>query len=231
MDFVLDLIDGVSGPGAGTSLTTLLLSLLMACAIGQLIGWVYMWTHASPSYSKTFASSLVILPVIVALMMVLMSGSTAIAFGLLAVFAVVRFRNVLKDTRDTTFVLWAIIEGMGAGTLHFVEAICGTVVIGLMLAYLRISDFGSRNRFDSLLSLDLAGVSGDFDDLLAPVLKRHASRWKRTGEQHLTRTGSNISYQLLLRDPSRSEELRKDLLLREEIEQLSLFVHDDQWET
>ena len=48
-----------------------------------------------------------------------------IAFGLLAVFAVVRFRNVLKDTRDTTFILWAIVQGMGAGTYRYATTIIG----------------------------------------------------------------------------------------------------------
>ena len=31
-------------------------------------------------------------------------------------FGVVRFRNVLKDTRDTIFILWAIMEGVAIGT-------------------------------------------------------------------------------------------------------------------
>ena len=75
--------------------------LLLAFVIGQTIGWTYMWTHRVLSYSQTFTSSLVVLPVLVSLMMMLMSGSIVIAFGLLSVFAVVRFRNVLKDTRDT----------------------------------------------------------------------------------------------------------------------------------
>ena len=85
--------------------------LILAFVIGQVIGWTYMYTHRVLSYSQTFTASLVVLPVLVALMMMLMSGSVIIAFGLLAVFAVVRFRNVLKDTRDTCYVLWAIVEG------------------------------------------------------------------------------------------------------------------------
>ena len=82
--------------GAVTPIESIVLSLLLAFVIGQIIGWVYMATHTTPSYSSSFVASLVVLPVIVSLMMVLMSGSLMIAFGLLAVFAVVRFRNVLE---------------------------------------------------------------------------------------------------------------------------------------
>ena len=99
-------------PSTSAPIETVLLSLLVAFVVGQLIGWVYMATHTTPSYSSSFVASLVVLPVTVALMMILMAGSLMIAFGLLAVFAVVRFRNVLKDTRDTTYILWAIVEGM-----------------------------------------------------------------------------------------------------------------------
>ena len=101
--------------------------LMLAFVIGQMIGWTYMWTHRVLSYSQTFTSSLVVLPVLVALMMMLMSGSVFIAFGLLAVFAVVRFRNVLKDTRDTYYVLWAIVEGMAVGTRQESTALIGAV--------------------------------------------------------------------------------------------------------
>ena len=77
-----------------------------------------MATHVGLSYSQMFVASLVVVPTLVALTMALMSGDIVIAFGLLAVFAIVRFRNVLKDTRDTTFVMWAILEGMAAGTMR-----------------------------------------------------------------------------------------------------------------
>ncbi len=48
-----------------------------------------------------------------------------IAFGLLAVFGMIRFRNVLKDTRDTTFILWTVMEGMTVGTMRFSTALVG----------------------------------------------------------------------------------------------------------
>ena len=35
--------------------------------------------------------------------MMLLAGNLLVAIGLLSVFAMIRFRNVLKDTRDTTF--------------------------------------------------------------------------------------------------------------------------------
>ena len=221
MDWLLN--SNVSDPAL--PLSSVLLSLLMAAAAGQAVGWIYMATHTSPSYSKTFTSSLVVMPVIVSLMMVLMSGSTVIAFGLLAVFAVVRFRNVLKDTRDTTYILWAIVLGMGLGTQHYTESLAGLIVVGFVMGYLRLSDFGSRHQFDAILSLDLAGDLSGAETSINDLLHRHASKWKRAGDQHLTESSKTIAYELLMRDPSRSDELRAALLNREEVQQISLFIN------
>ncbi len=231
MDQFFDMFTMANPVATTTPVATMLLSLLMACAIGQVMGWTYLWTHVSPSYSKSFTASLVTLPVIVCLMMILMAGSTAIAFGLLAVFAVVRFRNVLKDTRDTSFILWAIVEGMGVGTMHYTEAICGLVVVGGLIGYLWYSDFGSRHQFDATLSIDTGQTSVPLDELLAPILDRHAAKWKKAGNQQFTQLGSSIAYQLLLRDPSRSDELRNELLETDDVRQISLYVNDFQSET
>ena len=126
------------------------LTLLLAFAVGQLVGWMYLATNTAPDYARSFVSSLVVLPVIVSLLMMLMSGSLMIAFGLLAVFAVVRFRNVLRDTRDTVFILWTIVEGMSVGTMRYSTAVLGAAVISAVLAYLRISNFGSRRMPDGI---------------------------------------------------------------------------------
>ena len=115
---------------------TAVLTIVLSFTIGHLVGWVYMWTHVSLSYSRMFVASLVVIPVIVAMVMMLMANNIIVAFGLLAVFAVVRFRNVLKDTRDTTFILWTIVEGMAVGTMKYGIGAAGLPVRG---GHLRVS--------------------------------------------------------------------------------------------
>src|SRR5262245_58474872 len=120
-----DLISALSRPdwpGTADAWTVAFMGLL-AFSAGMWIGFVYMWTHEALSYSRTFVGALASLPLIVAMLMAAMSGSLVVAFGLFAVFGVVRFRNVLKDTRDTTFILWAVMEGLATGTTRFSLAV------------------------------------------------------------------------------------------------------------
>ena len=216
--------------GAAAAPQTSLLVLLLAFVIGQFVGWVYMWTHRGLSYSQTFVASLVVIPVIVAMMMMLMSGSIMFAFGLLAVFAVVRFRNVLKDTRDTTFILWAIMEGLGVGTLKFSTALLAALGIATVLGYLRITAFGSRHRFDAVLSLQLTGDLATGLTRLKELLYQHCARTLLANERKLTDEGLDLSYRLLLRDPARSDELQWALKQSDGFERVSLFMREDESE-
>ena len=210
--------DSIGGPQQALFL------LLLAFVIGQMIGWTYMWTHRVLSYSQTFTSSLVILPVLVSLMMMLMAGSVFIAFGLLAVFAVVRFRNVLKDTRDTSYVLWAIVEGMAVGTRQESTAVIGALVVIGISVYLRVTQFGSRQRYDVVLNLLCAA-----DANLTTVLKRHSRKMQLAASRKVG-DGIDMSYRLQLRDPTRSHDLQTELESTEGVQRVPLFMREDESE-
>jgi hypothetical protein len=199
---------------------TALLVLALAFCIGHVIGWVYIWTHMGLSYSQMFTASLLVMPVIVALVMILMAGNIIVAFGLFAVFAVVRFRNVLKDTRDTSFILWAIVEGMAVGTQRFSTAIMGCLAIALVFLYM---------RFDVILSVQW---TDGLDSIarLKSVLHRHSVRTQLASQRDLDDNNLDLSYRLQLRDPSRSRELLSELRDTPGIARVSLYHREDESE-
>jgi hypothetical protein len=176
-----------------------------------------------------FTASLLVMPVLVALVMVLMASNVLIALGLLAVFAMIRFRNVLKDTRDTTFVLWAIAEGVACGTLRFGIAVTAAVTLSLIFVYLRVTSFGGRHRYDVILSLEWAG-SENYASKLKPLLRRHTMRSQLASQHDLDANKLDLSYRLLLRDPSRSRELLLELEKTQGVARASLFHRSDEAE-
>jgi hypothetical protein len=216
-------------PGAPDGRTVLFM-LLLSFGTGMFIGFVYMWTHEALSYSRTFVGALAVMPVIISMMMAAMSGSLLVAFGLLAVFGVVRFRNVLKDTRDTSFILWVIMEGLSIGTARFSTAMLAAVGIGCAFLLLRVMSFGIRNRYDAVLSLRLTGDVTARMGTLKSVLKRHATRLHLASERRATEEGTDITYRLLLRDTSRSSELQSELTQTEGVQNVSVYMHDDEAE-
>jgi hypothetical protein len=216
-----------AGSNAGVEAT--LLAMLVAFCIGHVVAWIYMWTHEGLSYSRMFTGSLLAMPVIVALVMILMAGNIFVAFGLLAVFTVVRFRNVLKDTRDTTFILWAIVEGMACGTMRFGIAVIGCVVVGLIFLYLRFTAFGGRQQYDVVVTVQWKG-NGNLSAQLKPILRRHSLKAQLASKRTLDDDRQDLSYRLTLRDPGRSRELLSDLQATEGVGRVSLYRREDESE-
>src|SRR5690625_1344728 len=102
-----------------TDTSTLLLGLLLAFLCGQLLAWVYMFTHSVLYYSSSVVSSLIILLMSVSLLMMILDNNIVTAFSLLAVFAIVRFRNILRVTLVSMYILSLIVIGIACGTQKF----------------------------------------------------------------------------------------------------------------
>ena len=204
--------------------------MVMAFAVGMFIGFVYMWTHDALSYSRTFVGALAVMPLIVAMLMLAMAGNIFVAFGLLGVFGVVRFRNVLKDTRDTIFILWAVMEGISIGTTRFSTGALGALGIATAFICLRFISFGTRRRYDAVLSLRVTGDVTARLPSLKHILKRHATRLDLASERRATNEGTDITYRLLLRDTSRSNELQSELTGAEGFANVSVYMHEDEAE-
>jgi hypothetical protein len=196
---------------APVNLPTLFLGLLLALLCGQTLAWVYMVTHSGLSYSRSFVNSLVVMPILVALVMQVLNNNLVTAFGLMAVFAIVRFRNILRDTLDTTYILSVIVLGMACGTQKFTTAVVGCAVVVAVLMALWYTSFGSRHRYDLLLNLHWARPLGELMELNR-LLARHSLKAhcasQRSNEGY---EGIDLSYRLLLRNSERIEELLKEL--------------------
>src|SRR6476659_11462759 len=189
----------------------MILGLLLAFGAGQVIAWVYMLTHSGLSYSRSFVNSLIIMPTLVCLVMMVLSNNLVTAFGLMAVFAIVRFRNILRDTLDTSYILVVILIGMAAGTGKFSTAIIGCLLTVAIMVYLWATAFGARQRYDLIVNLHWTRPPAELPDL-NKLLHRHSLRTICASQRaHEGFEGTDLSYRLLLRDPARMEQLLMEL--------------------
>ena len=196
---------------APTNIPAMVLGLLVAFAGGHVVAWVYMWTHSGLSYSKSFVNSLVVIPTVVSLVMMVLSNNLITAFGLMAVFAIVRFRNILRDTLDTTYILVVIVIGMAAGTLKYSTAIIGCAITVSIFIYLWATAFGSRQRYDMIVNLHWGRPIGELPDL-KNFFQRHSLKTICASQRsHEGYEGTDLSYRLLLRDPERMDQLLMEL--------------------
>ncbi len=207
-----------------------ILGLLLSFVGGQTIAWVYMFTHSGLSYSRSFVGSLLVIPVVVALVMMVLSNNLVTAFGLMAVFAIVRFRNILRDTLDTTYVLSVIVIGMACGTMRVATAVLGCALIALVMFYIWFSAFGTRHRYDVIVNLHWARPLSDLAELRS-LFHRHSLKALCASQRtHDTYEGVDFSYRLLLRDPERMDELLSELSSLQGVSRVTGLKADEQSE-
>ncbi len=79
------------------------------------ITWVYMATKFAQGYRRTFVAALIMLPICATSIVLLIQDSLALAFGLAALVAAVRFRVNLTDALDGIHIFAAICVGLASG--------------------------------------------------------------------------------------------------------------------
>src|SRR5215813_9796354 len=196
---------------AATDYATLIIALLLAFACGHVIAWMYMFTHTGLSYSRSYVNTLILMPVIVALVMLILANNLVLAFGLMAIFAMVRFRSILRDTLDTTYVLAVIAIGLACGTLKFTSAVIGCLATCAIMLYFWATAFGTRYRYNLIVNIQWLRPAAELVEL-RQLLRRH-SRTSQCASQRSNEgyAGVDVSYRLLLRDPARVDELIDEL--------------------
>ena len=220
-------LDASSRLNADRSLAGAILSLLLAFVLGQVIAWTYSRTHSGLSYSRSFTQSLVLMTLIVTMVMYVIGNSIVTAFGLLGALALVRFRNVLKDTRDTAFVFISLVVGMSVGTQKYLISILGTAFLLLVAWYLDTTSFGSMLRFDGYLTLRLTSASGGPPET-TPLLRKFCRAFKQISTRQLGEEDvSEFVFQIGLRDLGRSKDLVEELRKTEGVTHVSLLLRSE----
>jgi hypothetical protein len=79
------------------------------------ITWTYIATKREMGYRKNFARALIVLPICATTIVLLIQNNLALAFGLAAMVAAVRFRVALQEAIDGIYIFSAICVGLAAG--------------------------------------------------------------------------------------------------------------------
>ena len=126
---------------------------IMASAVLSIAIYVSYWyTHSGTAYSKKFNVSLVSLTILTATVMTVIGNNIALSLGMVGALSIVRFRTAIKDSRDTTYIFWAIIVGICCGVSDYYVAAVGSTVVFLVLLL-----FG-RVRNESRILLIIRGT-------------------------------------------------------------------------
>ena len=133
----------------------ILFNVLLACALGLLISGIYILTYKGYSYSPAFVHTLIVVCMVTSLVIMVIGSNLARAFGLVGAMSIIRFRTVLKDSRDIAFVFWTLGIGLAVGANAHQIALLGTLGIGMIVILLYLTNYGYVKDTDYLLRLTI----------------------------------------------------------------------------
>lgn len=140
---------------------------LVACVYGISLG-------ARNAKSASLATALVLLSALVAVVTMVISDSVARAFGLVGALSIVRFRTVVEDTRETAFVIFAVVVGMAIGVRYDVLAVVAVVVVGsaaILLCRLPMLSYSAVAPAKLVVRI---GLGVDPMAMILPVLSKYS---------------------------------------------------------
>lgn len=134
-------------------------AMVLSVLLGMTIGQIHRWTRPLHSGSASFHATLVLMTILITLVTQVIGDNVARAFSLVGALSIVRFRTVVRDTKDTAFVIFAVVIGMCAGAERGWLAIGGTILVGLVAAIYRDRPYNpstSLIRYRLILRMGLA---------------------------------------------------------------------------
>jgi hypothetical protein len=208
---------------AAASPAVVLGRLLLALALGGIVAGIYVRTSRNAMIGESFPTTLALLAVLIAMVTQVIGDNVARAFSLVGALSIVRFRTVVRDTKDTAYVIFAVVVGMAVGAQNLWVAAIGIAVIGcaaFVLAWLG----KSRSDTDATYLVTVRVNQGqDVDQVAGEVLEQHL-QGRQLMSVGTARQGAALEYiyEARLRRGCSPEQLVKVLNLVEGLQDVRL---------
>lgn len=153
------------------------LALLESFVLGFIVMKVYQRQSLFSTQGQSFQKSLLIMAPLVCLILMLIGSNLALSIGMVGALSIVRFRTVLKDPLDLTFLFLLICVGLGCGTYNFLMTFVGVLLILVSLMF-------TKTRRPRMAGGTLI-VSGDDEKNVMSFAQRLAEEYPDLNQQRL----------------------------------------------
>lgn len=206
-----NLIDGLSTINKVSHVylpTEIILNLVFSFILGIIISIVYKKTHKGLSYSQSFMITNIFVCVIVCMVIMIIGNSLARAFALVGALSIIRFRTVVKDTKDTAYIFWSLAAGMACGTGSYFLALAGTIILSGIAFILFFTNFGSIIKSEFILQFRTMANNDKITSEYNKIISEYA---KSSTLLHSEASGDGktlkISLDVVMKEDKKQDEL------------------------
>lgn len=190
----------------------IIINLILSFVLGLIISVVYKYTHKGLSYSQSFMITNIFVAVIVCMVIMIIGNSLARAFALVGALSIIRFRTVVKDTKDTAYIFWSLAAGMASGTGSYFLAIAGTFIITSIAFILDKTNFGSIIKSEFILQFRTISNNSEISSLFNKTISKFSkSSTLLSSESSEDGESIKLSFDIVLKDEKNQTELISEL--------------------
>jgi Domain of unknown function (DUF4956) len=186
-----------TGQAQETSIVMTIFAMAAAAILSLVITQVYQKTFKGERYSQSFVHTIIIMSVVVSVVMNVVSNNAGVAFGLFAIFSLIRFRSAVTDAKDIAYIFFGLCVGMTCGLYQIGMAIVLTLFSCAILYFLHKFDYG-KGKDTQILKITVPenlNYDGMFDEILEKYTEHHNLRQVET-----TNLGTMILYTFAIRN-------------------------------
>lgn len=201
----------------------ILLNISLAFITGLIASAIYKYTHKGLSYSQSFMLTIVFISVIVSIVMMVIGNNLARAFALVGALSIIRFRTVVKDTKDMAFIFMSLAAGMAAGTSSYFLAIAGTIFFGVIAVVLSITNYGSLYKSEFILRFRAQNREDGRDPIYSPLFEKYT---KSANLLHVEPSGdgsnSKLTFDILMKKDFEPNQFSTEIASLENVSEVIL---------
>ena len=187
------------------------ISIVAALVLGALIALVY---SRSSAHSNGFLVTIAMLPAIVAVIIMMVSGSIGASVAVAGAFSLVRFRSAPGTAKEICAVFLSMAVGLACGMGYVGFAAIFFVIIALFEFCMKKSNFGNAGGSYSKLKITIP-ENMDYDGLFEDVFEKYTKRHELV-KVKTTNMGTlfELVYEIQLKDVHTGKQFMDELRCR-----------------
>lgn len=194
-------------------------SLLLAFVLSSVIAFTYKYTYKGKTLPNHFFQAIILSSIVTSMIMMAVGNNLAVGFGIIGAVSIIRFRTIIRDTRNIIFMFAGLSIGIATGVYGYSIAIAGTIIYCVVAALLSYSSYGYAPEFDYDLIIDLPkeNNSEKIEAFLVPLCLSLSLESRRK-----TKSGYQLSFIVRLKNIKTYNEVFDILDSMEQISKFSI---------
>ena len=190
-----------------------LIAVVSALVLGLIMALAYMYRS---DYSKGFVVTIATIPAIVAVIIMMVSGSLGAGLAVAGAFSLIRFRSAPGTAKEISAVFLAMAAGLACGMGYPGFGALFTLIMCVVNILYAVSGFGGRKKIENRKTLSVTVPEDlNYGDIFDDIMEKYTSEWKMT-KVKTTNLGSlnKLTYDIVLKEAKTEKAMIDEIRTR-----------------